>query len=104
MQVNINSAPRNVLEAAFTFGGDAQQIANEIIKKRREKPFADIEATKKELFRFSASIDKCAPYITTNSNVFSIHVTAVNGVAKVSAIVVVMRNGGKLQKVAVFSG
>jgi hypothetical protein len=103
-QVNINSAPRNVLEAAFIFGGDAQQIADEIIKKRREKPFGDIEAIKKELFRFSGSIDKCTPYITTSSNVFSIHVTAVNGVAKVEAVVVVMKNSGKIQKVAVFSG
>ena len=103
-QVNINSAPRNVLEAAFTFGGDAQQIADGIIKKRREKPFADIDELKKELFRFSDSIDKCRPYITTSSNMFSIHVTAVSGVAKVSAIVVVMKNGGKIQKVAVLSG
>jgi hypothetical protein len=103
-QVNINSAPRNVLEAAFTFGGDAQQITDEIIKNRREKPFENIEELKKELFKFSDSIDKCNPYITTSSNTFSIHVTAVNGAAKVSAIVVVMKNGGKIQKVAVFSG
>lgn len=103
-QVNINSAPRQVLEAAFTFGGDAQQIADEIIKNRREKPFENIEELKKELFKFSDSIDKCNPYITTSSNMFSIHVTAVNGVAKVSAIVVVMKNGGKIQKVAVLSG
>ncbi len=48
-QVNINSAPRQVLEAAFTFGGDADKIAEEIIKKRREKPFANIEELKKEL-------------------------------------------------------
>jgi hypothetical protein len=103
-QVNINSAPRNVLEAAFTFGGDAQQIADGIIKKRREKPFTDIDAVKKELFQFSDSIEKCKPYITTSSNVFSIHVTAASGVAKVSAVVVVMKNNGKIQKVAVFSG
>ncbi len=103
-QVNINSAPRQVLEAAFTFGGDAQQIADEIIKNRREKPFTNIDELKKELFKFSDSIDKCNPYITTSSNMFSIHVTAVNGTAKVSAIVVVIKNGGKLQKVAVLSG
>ena len=103
-QVNINSAPRNVLEAAFTFGGDAQQIADEIIKARKEKPFADIDAVKKELFRFSDSIEKCKPYITTSSNMLSIHVTAVNGAAKVSVIVVVMKNGGKVEKVAVLSG
>lgn len=103
-QVNINSAPRNVLEAAFTFGGDAQQIADGIIKNRREKPFENIDELKKELFRFSDSIDKCKPYITTSSNMFSIHVTAVNGAAKVSAIVVVMKNGGKFEKVAVLNG
>ena len=103
-QVNINSAPRQVLEAAFTFGGDAQQIADEIIKDRREKPFANLDDLKKELFKFSDSIDKCNPYITTSSNMFSIHVTAVNGAAKVSAIVVVIKNGGKFQKVAVLSG
>jgi hypothetical protein len=103
-QININSAPRQVLEAAFTFGGDAQQIADEIIKKRREKPFENIEAVKKDLFRFSSSIDKCAPYITTSSNMFSIRVTAVTGVAKVSAIVVVMKNGDKIEKIAVLSG
>jgi hypothetical protein len=34
----------------------------------------------------------------------SIHVTAVNGAAKVSVIVVVMKNGGKVEKVAVLSG
>jgi hypothetical protein len=103
-QVNINSAPRNVLEAAFAFGGDAQKIADEIIRKRREKPFASIDDLKKELFRYSDSIDKCRPYITTTSNVFAIHVTAKSGVAKVSAIVVVLKAGGKIQRVAVLCG
>lgn len=103
-QVNINSAPRNVLEAAFTFGGDAVKIADEIINKRREKTFANIDELKKELFRFSDSIEKSRPYITTTSSVFSIRVTASSGVAKASAIVVVLKNGGKIERVAIVCG
>jgi hypothetical protein len=103
-QVNINSAPRNVLEAAFAFGGDAQKIADEIIKRRREKAFASIDDLKKDLFRYSDSIDKCKPYITTTSSVYSIHVTATSGVAKASAIVVVMKTGDKIEQVAILCG
>ena len=103
-QVNINSAPRNVLEAAFTFGGDAVKIADEIINKRREKTFANIDELKKELFRFSDSIEKSRPYITTTSSVFSIRVTASSGVAKASAIVVLLKNGGKIERIAIVCG
>jgi hypothetical protein len=103
-QVNINSAPRNVLEAAFTFGGDADRIADEIIKRRREKTFDSIDELKKELFGFSNSIDKSGPYITTTSSVFSIHVTASSGAAKASAVVVVLKNGCKIERVAIVCG
>jgi hypothetical protein len=103
-QVNINSAPRNVLEAAFAFGGDADKIAEEIIKKRREKPFANIDELKKELFRFSDSIEKSRLYITTTSSVFSIRVTASSGVAKASAIIVVLKNGIRIERVAIVCG
>ena len=102
-QVNINSAPRQVLEAAFTFGGDADQIAAEIIKKRR-KPFASIDELKHELLRFSTAIDKCGPYITATSTVFAIHVTATSGVAKASAVIVVLKQGDKFEQIAVVSG
>jgi hypothetical protein len=103
-QVNINSAPRQVLEAAFTFGGDSKQIADEIIKKRREKPFESIDELKKEFFRFSNTIDKSKPFITAASNMFTIRVTAVSGVAKVSAVIVVFRDSGKMQRIAFVSG
>jgi hypothetical protein len=102
--VNINSAPRQVLEAAFTFGGDAPQIAEEIIQRRREKPFKDIDELKKELFKFSDTIEKSKPYITAASKVFSIRITAVNGAAKASAVVVVLKEGGKIERVAVLCG
>jgi hypothetical protein len=103
-QVNINSAPRQVLEAAFIFGGDADKIAGEIIKERKIKPFTDTGELKKKLFKFSNGIEKCEPYITATSSVFTIHVTASSGVAKASAVIVVLKQGGKIQRVAVVSG
>jgi hypothetical protein len=76
----------------------------EIIKQRKEKPIANLDDLKKKIFGYSASIDKCKSYITTTSNVFSIHVTATSGVAKASAVIVVLRENDKIEKIAVISG
>lgn len=103
-RVNINTAPRNVLEAAFTFGGDADKIADEIIRRRRIEPFKDIEDLRQSLFRYSDSIEKCEKYITTRSSFFTIRVTAVSGVAKASAVVAITKDGRKIEKIAVISG
>jgi hypothetical protein len=103
MKVNINTAPRHVLETAFIFGGDADKIAEEIIQRRRIKPFANIEELKRELFRHSTSIEKCEKYITTASRVFTIKITVVSGVAKASAVIGVMKDGKKIQRIAVIS-
>ncbi|MHC4463321.1 MAG: type II secretion system protein GspK [Planctomycetota bacterium] len=103
-KVNINTAPRQVLEAAFTFGGDADEIAEDIIQQRRIKPFGNIEELKKELLKHTTAIEKCEEYITTASTFFTIKVTAVSGVAKVSAIIAITKNGRKIEKVAVISG
>ncbi len=103
-KVNINTAPRQVLEAAFTFGGDADKIADEIIRARRIKPFSDLEELRKSLLRYSDSIEKCEKYITTASNFFTIRVTAVSGVAKASAVIAITKEGKKMEKIAVLSG
>jgi len=103
-KVNINTAPRHVLEAAFTFGGDADEIAEEIIQQRRIKPFRNIEDLKKALFQYTPAIEKCEEYITTASTFFTIKVTAVSGVAKASAIIAITKNGKKIERVAVISG
>jgi hypothetical protein len=103
-RVNINTAPRHVLEAAFTFGGDADKIAQEIITRRRIQPFENIEDLRQSLLRYSTSIEKCEKYITTTSNFFTIRVTAVSGVAKASAVLAVTKEGGKTEKIAVISG
>ena len=103
-KVNINTAPRNVLEAAFTFGGDADKIAEEIIQRRRLKPFKDIEDLKKSLLKYSDSIEKCKKYITTASRFFTIRVSAVSGTAKASTVIAIINDGKKMEKVAVLSG
>jgi len=103
-KVNINTAPRHVLEAAFTFGGDADKIAEEIIQRRRIKPFTDIEDLRKSLFRYSDSIGKCEKYITTASRFFTIKITAVSGVAEASTIIAITKDGKNIERIAVISG
>jgi len=102
-RVNINTAPRQVLEAAFTFGGDEVEIAEEIIQRRRIKPFENIEELKKSLLRYSDSIGKCEKYITTASTLFTIKITAVSGVAKTSSVIAITKDGKKIGRIAVIS-
>jgi hypothetical protein len=104
MKVNINTAPRHVLEAAFIFGGDEVKIAEEIIQQRRIEPFADIQDLKTELFRYSDSIGRCENYITTVSRFFTIRVTAVSGVAKASSVIAITKDGAKVKRIAVING
>jgi hypothetical protein len=100
-QVNVNTAPRQVLEAAFTFGGDAPEIAEQIIKLRKAEPFRDIDDLKKRLFSHSDSIEKSKPYITTQSNYFAVRVRATSGVAKVCATAGIKKEGGSFQKIGI---
>jgi len=105
-KVNINTAPRHVLEAAFVFGGDSVEIADEIIVARREKPFVDIDGLKKALFEYSNLIVKCEKFITTESDFFTVRITAVAGAAKVTSVVAVKRTGRRrrFEVIAAISG
>ena len=102
--VNINTAPRHVLEAAFAFGGDGDKIAEAIIKRRRIQPFKNIDELKRAMMQYTASIKKTEKYITTTSDFFTIRVTATSGVARASAIIAVTKADKKMQKIAVLSG
>jgi type II secretory pathway component PulK len=101
--VNVNTAPRHVLEATFTFGGDADKVAEEIIQKRRLKPFANIRELKTLLLEYADSITKAEKCITTESDFFTIRVTARSGVAKASAVAAVTKNNKKVEKIAVIA-
>ncbi len=100
-KVNINSAPRHVLEAAFTFGGDAPDIAQKIIDERRITPFASIDDLKKRLVSYYSSIEKSTPYITTSSDCYSIRVRATSGVARVCATAAVKKEKDKVTQIGI---
>jgi type II secretory pathway component PulK len=103
-KVNINTAPRHVLEAAFAVGGDAEAIAEGIIQARRIKPFENIEELRSSLLSYSDSIKTCEDYITTGSDTFIIRITAVSGAAKASAVIAVLKNGKKVERLAIVIG
>ncbi len=102
-KVNINTAPRHVLEAAFMFGGEADKIAEEIIQHRRIEPFEDIDKLKEKLFQYSESIGKSEQYIATASNFFTIRVTVISGVAEASAVIAITKNGDTIEQIAVIN-
>jgi len=103
-QVNINTAPRHVLEAALIFGGDEVEVAEEIIQQRQEEPFENIEGVKERLSRYSDSIGKCEEYITTKSSFFMVRITATSGVAKASSLIAITKQGNKVTRIAVING
>jgi hypothetical protein len=104
-KVNINTAPRHVLEALFTFGGDAEDIADEIIQRRHEKPFKDIKDLEESLYRYSESIRKvkAGDCITTSSRFFAIKITAAHGRAETQAVATVIKEKKKIVPVAIIS-
>lgn len=104
-QVNINSAPRQVLEALFTFGSvaDAPKIAAEVIRLRRVAPFTNVDEVKKGVLQYSDSIDKCKDLMTTASTTFTIRITATSGVAKVVVLAAVTKEGDKVKQIGIVS-
>ncbi len=101
--VNINTAPRNVLEAAVSFGSvmHAPKIAETIIQQRKIKPVEDVNEIKQAMLGYSDSIEKCRDYLTTVSTVFTIRVTAVSGAAQATAVAAVGKEGDKIKQIAV---
>ncbi len=101
--VNINTAPRNVLEAAVSFGSvmHAPKIAEAIIQQRKIKPVTDVNEIKQAVLGYSDSIEDCRDYLTTASTVFTIRVTAVSGAAKATAVAAVSKEGDKIKQIAV---
>ena len=103
--VNVNTAPRHVLEAAVSFGSvvNAPKIAEAIIQERKIKPVADVNEIKKAVLGYSDSIEDCRGFLTTTSTVFTVRVTAISGAAKATAIAAVTKEGDKIQQIAVIS-
>jgi hypothetical protein len=103
-QVNINTAPRPVLEAAFIFGGYQVEIAEEIIQQRQQEPFGNIDDLKDKLSRYSESIGICEQFITTESKFFTIRITSTSGVASASSLIAITKEGDRVTRIAVING
>jgi type II secretory pathway component PulK len=103
-RVNINTAPRQVLEAAFTFGGKSVDIADAIILARKEKPIKSAAELGNTLSEYRDSIQKAAPYIDTESKFFSIRVTSRRGNASVSAVAAVIKEKKQMERLIILYG
>ncbi len=103
-QVNINTAPRHVLEAALAFGGDAARNAEAIIRQRQVQPIKDVGELRKTVTRYADSLEKGSKYLTCASTVLTVRITVVSGVARVSAIVGVVKDGKTVKALGVISG
>jgi len=102
-KVNINTAPRQVIEAVFAFGGDQELIAEEIINQRKIKPYKKVEDLKKMHYGYSDSIDKVEDYLTTETTFITIEIRAVCGNAEASSVSLVQKSGTKTTMVAMIS-
>jgi DNA uptake protein ComE-like DNA-binding protein len=103
-RVNINTAPRQVLEAAFTFGGKPEEIADAIILARKENPLKSVADLQSRLFVYRDSIERAAPYIDTESKFFLIQATSRCGNAKVSAVATVIKEGKQMERLMILYG
>jgi hypothetical protein len=103
-RININTAPRQVLQAAFTFGGNPEEIAEAVILARKESPIKTIANLKSALPSHSSSVDRAAPYIDTESKFFSVRVTSRCGRAKVSSVAAVIKEGKQMEKLIMLYG
>lgn len=102
-KVNINTAPRHVLEATFAFGGDQADLANDIILQRRIKPFKDIDDLKERLYQYTQPIENCKDLIVTESEYFTIRITATDGLAKASAVIAINKQSNNAKVIAVLA-
>ncbi len=101
-RVNINTAPRHVLEAALAFGGgDTVDLADRIIRHRQHTPFETIDDLKQTYFSDSVAIERAKDYLTTRSNLFLIRVVAQSGNARASAAAAVIKEGTDVEKLVV---
>jgi hypothetical protein len=103
-RVNVNTAPRQVLEAAFTFGGKPEEIADKIIRLRREKPFKTLADLRDQMFGELNIIDRAAPYIDVKSNFFTIRITSRCGSATTSAVAAVIKEGKQVERLIILYG
>ena len=100
--VNVNTAPRHVLEAALTFSADDPEgLAEMIIEQRREKAFKKIDEIKELGGLDTESFNKLKNYITTASTFFKATVTSRTGNVRARAVLTIVKEGKKTETLMV---
>ena len=100
--VNINTAPRHVLEAALTFSADDPEgLAEMIIEQRREKAFVKIDEIKELGGLDTESFNKLKKYITTVSTFFKVTVTSRASNVRSRAVLTIVKEGRKAETLMV---
>lgn len=104
-RVNINTAPRNVLQAAFSLAMensfDIPEFTQEVIDSRKEKPFNTIDGLKDLRSLDSETMEKFKSYLTTTSSFFQVRVVSRSGNASSSAVATVVKEGRNIQRLAI---
>jgi hypothetical protein len=95
-RVNINTAPRHVLQAAFMLAltwDEAVQMADEVIRRRQEQPFRNINALKEIGLLDTEAFNNLKNYVTTTSTFFKVSVTSRAGNACANAVLTIVKEG-----------
>ncbi|MHC4834755.1 MAG: type II secretion system protein GspK [Planctomycetota bacterium] len=106
-RVNVNTAPRHVLAAAFSLSMDSfdlPEFVQEVIEKRKEKPFSKLNELKELGGLDAETMKQLDNYLTTTSTFFQIRVTSRSGNARSSAVATVVKEGRKTERLAVLYG
>ena len=80
------------------------KIADELIRKRRQKPYKTVDELESGLYGYSQSIKRARPYLITASTLFSIRVTAVCGTAKTVSVAPVIKDSKGVKRLVIISG
>jgi type II secretory pathway pseudopilin PulG len=103
-RVNVNTAPRHVLESAFSLAMDSfdlPEFVQGVIEKRKEKPLSKIDELKELASLDADTMKQLNNYLTTNSTFFQIRITSRSGNARSSAVATVVKEGAKTQQLAI---
>jgi hypothetical protein len=103
-RVNINTAPRNVLEAAFSLAIDAfdlPEFTQKVIEIRKEKPLTSLDELAKVGGLDTETKNNLKNYLTTSSTFFQIRVTSQSGNASSSAVATVVKEGRNVQQLVI---
>jgi hypothetical protein len=102
--VNVNTAPRHVLHAAFMMAlpwDEAVELAEQVIQQRQLKPFGNVNMIKEAGSLDTETFNTLKNYITTSSTFLKITVSSTSGNARSRAILTVVKENRQTEPLMV---